>query len=183
MTQQNFKKNGSLKELWLVTKIVSPLNIDVFEIAWAPDGYHLASCGVDTDIYIWNINQTSKIAQLTFRSYSHSKRTWKIHKWTCVWPNWKISSLLIKLGQNSNHMEDHGQLLKVCQIDYLQRWIFVELDLKLKCMIGLVSWWLLFNCNFRVCWWNVYISFDYLNKLENWRAFERSRKVSEYCKV
>jgi WD40 repeat protein len=28
---------------------------DVFGLAWSPDSTHLVSCGVDHDVFVWNI--------------------------------------------------------------------------------------------------------------------------------
>jgi WD40 repeat protein len=48
------------QENWVAIKYLRGHKDNIFEVAWAPDGYHLASCGVDTDIYIWDINSPSK---------------------------------------------------------------------------------------------------------------------------
>ena len=42
-------------ELWKIARTLSGHGMDVFGLAWAPDSELLASCGVDRDIFIWNV--------------------------------------------------------------------------------------------------------------------------------
>jgi WD40 repeat protein len=66
---QRHLKTGKLKRLGMVIREVSLVPIPYFyigviDLAWCPDNLHFASCGTDTQICIWNINEHCKFSIL-----------------------------------------------------------------------------------------------------------------------
>ena len=61
LNKGTFENSQKIQENWSAIKYLRGHKDNIFEVKWAPDSYHLASCGVDGDIYIWNMNSPSPI--------------------------------------------------------------------------------------------------------------------------
>ena len=52
--EENYLEQWRAKKTWRFHKG------GVYDLAWSPDNVHLASCGTDSQIIIWNINEACK---------------------------------------------------------------------------------------------------------------------------
>jgi len=61
-------------EQWRVKRMFTVHKSGVIDLAWCPDNIHFASCGNDSLLIIWSINEAGKPApnQLTVQPRSRS---------------------------------------------------------------------------------------------------------------
>ena len=65
-TQEEPQKSQTYEE-WRVKKNWSIHKRGVSDLAWSPDNIHFASCGTDSLVIIWSINETGKIFAIYLR--------------------------------------------------------------------------------------------------------------------
>ena len=57
----SFQDSNKTFEDWMAVKSLRGHKDNIFDVKWAPDSTHLASWGVDGDIYIWNVFNANPI--------------------------------------------------------------------------------------------------------------------------